>query len=160
MPTKTQLEQATAIIREHDLKATPQRQNILAYLMSHHNHPTVEMIRDNLAKSNPNIGTATVYNALNSFVELGLVIEIQNGDGSTHYDYFAKPHFHVICTNCGRIDDVDNDDFVKYEKALRKSAADETGYLTSGSHLEIYGICPTCQKKLHLHMLDTDLTNN
>lgn len=146
--------QILKILHEHNLKVTPQRKGILNYLMTHHNHPTVEMIRSNIVKDMPNLGNATVYNTLNTLVELGLVIEIQNGDGSTHYDYFAHPHFHMICTNCGKIDDVSFDGYMGEEKLLRENAEKETGYLTSKSHLEIYGICPNCQKKLRLNLIN------
>lgn len=151
---KDYTEEIKTILKEHDLKVTPQRKIILNYLLTHRTHPTVEMIQKSLSKKQPNLGIATVYNTLNTFVELGLVIEIQNGDGSTHYDYFAKPHYHIICSNCGRIDDVESSTYIQSERELRRDAEQATGYLTSGSHFEVYGICPSCQKKLHLHLIN------
>ena len=140
-------DQAAKIIRAHGLKRTPQRLKILIYLMTHHNHPTAEMIFNDISLSDEKTGIATVYNTLNTFVDLGFVIEINNGsDGSTHYDFFAKPHFHVICTNCGKIADVEYTNFDKIESKMRQETEKQTGYITRSSHIKIYGLCPDCQK--------------
>ncbi|WP_100070517.1 MULTISPECIES: Fur family transcriptional regulator [Loigolactobacillus] len=145
------MDQTLQVLKEHRLRVTPQRHIILAYLASHHNHPSVETIRTALNKKLPNLGAATVYNTLNTFVDLGLVVELQNGDGSTHYDYFGDPHYHAICTNCGRITDVTYDGFNKDERKLESKTAELTGYMISGNHMEVYGLCPTCQKKLRIN---------
>lgn len=153
MVTSTSETTAVTVLKQHNLKVTPQRKEVLAYLIGHHNHPTAEMISQSLAKKAANIGAATIYNTLKTFVELGFVVEIQNGDSSKHYDYFHEPHLHVICTNCGRIDDVFSPNYQEIEQQLFKETQEHAGYITSGSMLEISGICPACQKKLHLHLI-------
>ena len=60
------------------------------------------------------------------------------------YDYFERPHYHVICVNCNKIVDVYNDTFTE----LEKEAAQTTGYQVYNSQYEVYGLCPDCQKKL------------
>lgn len=139
------------ILKDHQLRVTPQRHLILEYLMTHHNHPTVETIRQALGTKLPNLGVATVYNTLNTLVNIGVVLELQNGDGSAHYDYFGTPHYHVICTNCGRITDVTYPGFSEDEKKIEAKAGAASGYLISGNHMEVYGLCPDCQQKLRLH---------
>lgn len=148
MATNTVMEDTLKVLKDHKLRVTPQRHIILAYLASHHNHPTVETIRDGLSKELPNMGSSTIYNTLNTFVEHRLVVELQNGDGSTHYDYFGTPHYHAICTNCGKIVDVTYPGFSKDEKTLEERTADISGYMISGNHMEVYGLCPECQVKL------------
>lgn len=93
---------------------------------------------------------ATIYNTLNSLISVGIVIEIKNGDNSTHYDYFVEPHFHIICKNCGKISDVFYPNFDAIEEKMKEKAQEQTGYLASSSHLEIYGLCPNCQEKLNI----------
>ncbi|MBA1394085.1 transcriptional repressor [Lactobacillus sp. XV13L] len=116
--------------------------------MTHHNHPTAATILEAISdgKRQPTY-RATVYNTLNKLVEAGVVVEIKNGDESLHYDYFVKPHFHIICTSCGKIADVFYPDFSAVEARMRMEAEKQTGYVASTSHLEIYGLCPDCQKK-------------
>lgn len=144
-------DQTLQVLKDHGLRVTPQRHIILSYLTSHHNHPSVEMIRVALSRKLPNLGAATIYNTLNTFVDLGIVVELQNGDGSTHYDYFGTPHYHAICTNCGRITDVTYPDFSQVERKLEAKTAEFTGYLISGNHMEVYGLCSDCQKKLRVN---------
>ncbi|GAA2871993.1 Fur family transcriptional regulator [Lactobacillus intestinalis] len=139
--------QARELLHEHSLKVTKPRLRILTYLMSHHNHPTVETIyqAQNAAGL---INKATIYNTLNTLVKVGIIMEIKNGDNSTHYDFFVKPHFHIICKNYGKIADVFYPNFDKIEDQMRENAEKQTGFTTTASHLEIFGLCPECQKKL------------
>lgn len=146
MSTKLE-KQAEELLHEHHLKATMPRLRILLYLMTHHNHPTAETIYQDIAGDKPTY-RATIYNTLNTLVNVGVIIEIKNGDSSSHYDYFVKPHFHIICTNCGKIADVFYPNFNTIENKMCTEAEKQTGFITSKSHIEIYGLCPDCQKKL------------
>ncbi len=138
------VDDAEKLLRSHHLKATKPRLKILEYLMAHHNHPTAATIYNAISGAEPTY-RATVYNTLNKLVEAGIVIEIKNGDDSLHYDYFVKPHFHIICKNCGKIADVYYPDFDTIENHMRIEAERQTGYITSSSHVEIYGLCPECR---------------
>ncbi len=137
---------AEDLLRNHHLKATKPRLKILEYLMAHHNHPTAATIFSAISGDEPTY-RATVYNTLNKLVDTGIVIEIKNGDDSLHYDYFVKPHFHIICKKCGKIADVYYPEFDTIENRMRTEAEKQTDFITSSSHVEIYGICPDCQKK-------------
>ena len=137
---------AEDLLRNHHLKATKPRLKILEYLMAHHNHPTAATIFTAISGNEPTY-RATVYNTLKKLVDAGIVIEIKNGDDSLHYDYFVKPHFHIICKKCGKIADVYYPNFDSIESHMRTEAERQTGFITSSSHVEIYGICPECQKK-------------
>jgi Fur family peroxide stress response transcriptional regulator len=139
------LTSAKDILHDHHLKATRPRQKILEYLMEHHNHPTVDTIYTDLAHDQQ-LNKATIYNTLNTLISVGIVIEIKNGDNSTHYDFFMKPHFHIICKNCGKISDVFYPNFDQIENKMRVEAEKQTGFNAFSSHLEIYGLCSECQK--------------
>lgn len=155
MATKNVADKTLQVLKDNKLRVTPQRHLILSYLASHHNHPSVDTIHAALSKELPNLGASTIYNTLNTFVERGLVIELQNGDGSTHYDYFGTPHYHAICTNCGKIVDVTYEGFGDDEKKFEKRTAELSGYMISGNHMEVYGLCPECQIKLGLRRADS-----
>jgi Fur family peroxide stress response transcriptional regulator len=148
---EAEFDRAIEQLRENHVRVTPQRKTILNYLISHHTHPSVEMIYEDLKGSVDNISMATVYNTLKLFVDYNLVIELKNGDGSTHYDYFGHPHYHVICDNCGQITDVFDPHFTEINKDLATMTREKTGYLVTGNNIEVHGICPNCQRKLHLN---------
>ena len=148
---EAEFDRAIEQLRENHVRVTPQRKTILNYLISHHTHPSVEMIYEDLKGSVDNISMATVYNTLKLFVDYNLVIELKNGDGSTHYDYFGHPHYHVICDNCGQITDVFDPHFTEINKDLAAMTREKTGYLVTGNSIVVDGICPNCQRKLHLN---------
>ncbi|MBC6360672.1 transcriptional repressor [Lactobacillus sp. M0403] len=145
-PVPNYLKETEDLLREHNLKVTKPRLKILKYLRTHHNHPTAATIFKAISGDEPAY-RATVYNTLNKLVDAGIVIEIKNSDDSIHYDYFVEPHFHIICKQCDNIADVYYPDFEAVENRMRAEAEKQTGYVTSASHLEIFGICPECQKK-------------
>lgn len=147
---EAEFDRAVARLKEHQVRLTPQRKTILDYLITHHTHPTVEMILADLQKRDDSISMATVYNTVKLLINYHLVIEIENGDGSIHYDYFGHPHYHVICDNCGKITDVMDERFADIAKELAQVTRDNTNYLVTRSDVEVHGICPECQVKLGL----------
>lgn len=147
----TEFEHALDHLRQSKVRLTPQRKIILKYLINHHTHPSVEMIYQDLKDRVDNISMATVYNTLKLLVDYNLVIELKNGDGSTHFDYFGHPHYHVVCDNCGKITDVFDDRFTEISKELTIITREKAGYLVTGSNIEVHGLCPDCQRKLHLN---------
>ncbi|CAJ1229160.1 Fur family transcriptional regulator [Levilactobacillus zymae] len=144
------LAQALKTLKDHHIRVTPQRRVILTYLVNHHNHPAVETIYTALAAEQPNLSMATIYNTLNLLVDLGIVIELPNDNGGVRYDFYGQPHYHVICENCGKITDVFAPDFAQLEQQLNREASEQTGYLVTSNHVEVYGLCPECQQKLHI----------
>ena len=131
-------------LKAHGIKNTPQRQVILAYLMTSHEHPSNEMIYDHVRKSGFSVSLATVYNTLELLQENKLITEVApDNSGHMRYDFLNKPHYHVICVSCNRIMDV----FDAHFKQLETSAAAETGYEIYNSQYEVYGLCPACQAK-------------
>jgi Fe2+ or Zn2+ uptake regulation protein len=49
-------------------------------------------------------------------------------------------HPHVVCTGCGRIDDVRMD---RLGPSVQE-VAEQMGYQINGYRLDFYGLCPTC----------------
>ncbi|WP_283583647.1 Fur family transcriptional regulator [Limosilactobacillus difficilis] len=146
----SEYDRALQRLRHNHVRLTPQRKTILRYLISHHTHPTVEMTYNDLKDQVDNISLATIYNTLKVLVDYHIVIELKTGDGSSHYDYFGHPHYHVVCDNCGKITDVFDKKFSDFSQQLEQITRDQTGYLVTESNVEVHGICPDCQYKLGL----------
>lgn len=141
------LNAALAKLREQHVRITPQRKLILDYLMTHENHPPVEEIYKELAPKMASLSLATVYNTLNLFVELGIVIEIPNENGGVRYDFFGQPHYHAICENCGKVTDIYDPNLPQIASMLENTAQKQSGYDFNSCHIELYGLCPECQAK-------------
>lgn len=136
-----ELETALDYLRQDGLRITSQRTNILSYLINTKDHPTAESIYHALKATDANLSLATVYNTLDLFIAHNLVVSLSANDEKQHFDYFAHPHYHVICSNCGKIEDV----FDFPLGPLTTHAHQQTGYQISHSNIEIFGLCPACQ---------------
>lgn len=137
------LGEAIEILKQTGVRMTPQRHAILQYLISSMEHPTADEIYRALEKNFPNMSVATVYNNLRLFKEAGLVRELTYGDSSSRFDANTVDHYHVICNRCGKITDFDHPALLEMENKAGK----ETGFQIDSHRLELYGICPACQKQ-------------
>ena len=123
-------------------RITPQRLCILRALVGSNTHPSAEEIYAQVKQISPTTSLATVYKTLDTLREMGEVLEIQPGDGRQHFDGI-RPHFHphVICTQCGEIQDVE----VEGLTGLPGLAQSASGYEIHAQRVEFYGLCSQCQ---------------
>lgn len=117
-----------------------QRESIKEYLVSTKEHPTAEVIYQQVRKTYPKISLGTVYRNLTLLVELGEVKKISTGDGTDHYDADTSAHSHYYCKCCHRLMDLDVTPSV--EQILAASSAG-VGTIESASLL-FTGICKDC----------------
>ncbi|GIM30692.1 FUR family transcriptional regulator [Clostridium polyendosporum] len=137
------MDNITSIFREKKLKLTPQRIAVYKYLKSTKEHPSAEMIYKALQPEYPTMSLATVYKALKTLVEVGLVQEINVGEGNFRYDGNATSHPHIQCISCSKVDDLENLDLTN----LNKDAESYSKYTILSNKVYFYGICEDCQQK-------------
>ena len=65
------------------VKRSRQRDAIRSFLMSRKDHPTAEVVYDNVSKEFPNISLGTVYRNLTFLVDNGMAMKVPCSDGST-----------------------------------------------------------------------------
>lgn len=91
------------------------------------------------------VGRATIFRALDVFVELGLVerLDLPSGD---HVYVRCEPahHHHVICSGCGKSVDVEDCGVGR----VAREVARQTGFRIDAHRLQLYGLCPDCSKRL------------
>lgn len=130
-------------LKRAHIRITPQRHGILEYLIENHNHPTADEIYQALAEKFPSMSAATVYNNLRLFTKIGFVVEMNYGDASSRFDFTSTQHYHAICEDCGRIEDL----YYPGLEDIGEVTTNLTGFKVKRHRLEIYGICPECQLK-------------
>jgi Fur family transcriptional regulator, ferric uptake regulator len=89
------------------------------------------------------VGRATIFRTLDILVDLDRVERIDLPTGEHAY-VACEPahHHHVICSRCGNTLDID-------DAGLRKvvgQIARRTGYRIDDHRLELFGLCPDCQR--------------
>jgi len=130
-----------AVFKPKSLKLTPQRIAVYEALQNTKSHPSAEMIYNSIRDRYPTMSLATVYKTLKTLVEVGLVQELNVGEGNFRYDANAEPHPHITCTNCGKVDDINEVDL----SYINDTVKDYTKYKILSSKVYFYGICPDCK---------------
>lgn len=134
------MKQPKEILQDQGLKPTFQRLRILEYLQEHNNHPTVEMIYEDLAEEIPTISKTTIYNTLNVLVEKGIIHAVTITGTESRYDYESFPHHHFLCIRCGKVIDID----IECPYMRKKQIG---GHKIEELHGYFKGICKECLKK-------------
>lgn len=125
------------------IRLTTQRQIILEELAKVKTHPTASELYDMVRKRLPRIGLGTVYRNLELMADSGMIVKIEVGGTQKRFDAITDSHYHIRCSSCGKVDDID----VPVTKDLVTQAADTTAYQILGHHVEFTGICGDCQKQ-------------
>jgi len=126
-------------------RLTEPRRAVASALEGREGHFTAAALLADARARQPGIGRATVFRALDLFMDLGIVerIDLANGE---HAYVTCQPHdhhHHVICSNCGRTIDIDD----RGIRAITKKVAKRTGYRIERHRLELFGTCPACRKE-------------
>ena len=136
-------------------RKTPERYAILRAVYSMNGHFTLDELGEKLAGEYKfPVSRATLYNTLNLFMELRLVIR-HRFQGTTNYEIYGESHCHQICTVCGKVTEVRSQEIAEAIDALHLKRFRKDGFT-----LYIYGICSICQAKLTRQRNTKKITKN
>ncbi len=131
------------VMKAASMRLTPQRIAVCQLLTESDEHPTAQMIYEQLRPDFPSLSLATVYNTLEELVQLGLVNALGNaGDDSVHYDADTMPHVNLACVSCHRVIDLPSE----HIEHVAQEVTSNSGYRLLGARVLYYGVCPDCQK--------------
>ncbi|HSO26816.1 MAG TPA: Fur family transcriptional regulator [Anaerolineales bacterium] len=138
----THTEKMIAALQQGGFRITPQRIAICRLLAETDEHPTAQSIHMQLSEVYPSLSLATVYNTLETLVDLGAVNSLGSvGDDAVHYDADTSPHVNLACVACHQVIDLPS----QHVKGLDEEVAQRSGYELQGARVLYYGLCPTCQ---------------
>ena len=127
------------------LNRSKQRDAIIAFLATRKDHPTAEVVYDNVRETFPNISLGTVYRNLTLLADLGEIRRLRTRDSKDHFDADLSSHYHFICNECFSVSDI----FIDKTTELVKAANEVTMNQITDHEVFYYGICKDCQKKEH-----------
>lgn len=116
-----------------------QRIKILQYLLQYPNHPTVDMIYNEISKEIPTLSKTTIYSTLKYFLNKGIVKALTIDENEIRYDTNTKPHVHFKCIECKNVYDLET------ESDCFKQTMVE-GHKILEHHIYLKGICKVCLK--------------
>lgn len=128
----------TELLNAHDIKPSYQRIKVYEELVRSEYHPTVDMIYQELIKNIPTLSKTTIYNAIKTFVEKGLIKIVAIDNNEMRYDAVLAEHGHFKCRQCHKIYNFEIDVNTNYGTELE-------GYRVDERQILLKGICKHCQ---------------
>jgi Fur family ferric uptake transcriptional regulator len=128
------------ILRKSGYKATHARLAILEIFAKVKRPMSAHAVIKMLPK---NVDQATVYRTFKSLSEKGIIRQIDLRHNHAHYELAdLAEHHHLICTQCGRIEDVRHCSIEEIQSNILRSSK---YFAEIRQHaLEFYGICKKC----------------
>ena len=124
-----------------NMRLTTQRQIILEELGKVTSHPTANEVYDMVRKRLPRIGLGTVYRNLELLADNGVILKLEVGGTQKRFDATVDPHYHIRCTGCGKVDDIE----IPVQHNLQEAAQLASNYEVLSHSIEFSGVCHSCQ---------------
>ncbi len=135
------------MLRRQGERVTAARRAVVEVLDSTAEHLTADDIALRATASAPGVHRTTVYRALTTLGDLGLVSHTHVAGSATIYhlalpgeDHPEPGHAHVQCTTCNRIIDIDESVLEPLARTLR----DDIGFRVAVHHAAFLGMCAEC----------------
>jgi Fur family transcriptional regulator, ferric uptake regulator len=136
------VETVAAGLRSRGERMTQPRRAVVATLAQRQEHLSAEEILLDAGRSYPGVNRSTIYRALETLADLGVVQHIHSGRAATMYHLTTEhgPHAHATCDGCGRVIDLPPEVLAGAADRLR---ADE-GFVLDPGHVALSGLCRDC----------------
>lgn len=131
----------TKLLNKHDLKTTSARISLLKLLENEKNPVDSQFLVNSLQKTFK-VDKVTIFRILNVLTEHGILRKLEFGEGKARYELNNEDHHHLICQNCGKIEDISDCNIGALEKEINQKKK----FLVKLHTLEFYGLCENCQK--------------
>jgi Fur family transcriptional regulator, ferric uptake regulator len=128
-------------LRARGYRVTPQRQLVLEAVTALE-HATPEEICSRVQQTARGVNISTVYRTLELLEQLSLVTHSHLSHGAPRYHLAAEAeHVHLVCRECGRIEEVGPEAVAPLVAALEAGQDFETDV----RHLTVFGRCGSCR---------------
>ncbi|NLT42397.1 MAG: transcriptional repressor [Anaerolineae bacterium] len=141
---RTRYDEMVEALRENGLRLTPQRMAVVKYLAENRDHPSVEQLYEAVRPNFPTTSLATIYKTVAVLEQIGEAAELRLGQEMARYDGAnPHPHPHAVCTECGRVVDVDLD----IDSGLMEQVEQVSGFQVETFRVDFFGVCPDCRRR-------------
>lgn len=128
--------------KEQGLAFTFQRQVIYEAVVDSREHPTPELIYEQVRQRIPSISLGTIYKNVKTFLDSGVLKEVTLHHGSLRLESNMTPHHHLVCSSCKAIFDIEE----SAVEPVRLPATElPAGFSVRECRVEFVGLCKSCQ---------------
>jgi Fur family ferric uptake transcriptional regulator len=131
-----------ATLKRKGLKLTPQRKLILDIIHDEENL-TAETIIRHVQERMPGVHKSTIYRTLEILEEAGSVYKSALGNQFIYHHPEEGHHHHLVCRQCGKSIDCEDDVFAPVEKSIGA----KYGFRVDFKHVVMSGLCDECRQK-------------
>lgn len=124
-------------------KYSRQRESIKTVLSARKDHPTAEMVYNNVKQIYPRISLGTVYRNLSRLAEQGEITKLGSIGGAERFDARTDPHFHFVCSRCQKVEDFE----ALPVCSVIDAASENFDGLITDFKMTFCGICRECLEK-------------
>ena len=128
-----------ALLKDNNLKVTPQRLEIVGELYTH-GHMNIDELYKSLQNKFPSISLATIYKNINAMIDIFFLSEVKIPHQKSVYELTKAGHSHLVCTKCNAIIDVDLD-----IDSVLNQAKTLSDYSVEKCSIVLSGLCPKCK---------------
>src|SRR3954469_23508231 len=143
MTNATDDTQLIEALRARGQRVTPQRLVIHRILRERDRHVSAEELLGAVEERLPNVSLPTVYSTLELLEDLGMVRRVGSVAGRVLYDSRLDDHHHAVCSECGRIQDID----APLDASPAIAAAGRAGFAGARAGLVVTGVCSDCARR-------------
>ncbi len=143
-PTVDLQEAVRRHLADQSIRYTPGRRAIIGALVQAEGPESAAELHRRMG-----VPLSSLYRSLTVLDGAGVLERHHDADGLARYElaeWLGGHHHHLICVDCGAVEDVALDDATEASlHRLVRAAAEDTGYRVTGHNLEIEGVCRTCR---------------
>lgn len=128
-----------ALLKENNLKATPQRLTIVEELYTK-GHLNIDELYTSLKAKFPSISLATIYKNIHTMIDISFLSEVKIPNQKNVYELSKREHSHVVCSKCNTIMDIEID-----TSSLMIQASQISNFRLNESSVVFNGVCENCR---------------
>ncbi len=128
--------------REQGLAFTYQRQVIYEAVVDSRQHPTPELIYEQVRQRIPSISLGTIYKNVKTFLDSGVLREVTLHHGSLRLESNMTPHHHLVCSSCKAIFDIEE---TAVQPIRLPTSELPVGFSVQQCRVEFVGVCKSCK---------------
>lgn len=130
------------LMHDMGLRKTPARIAILEIFQKSSTPLDAEGIYSALETRDIKTDKVTVYRTLNTLTDFNVLRKVEFQEGKFRYELASLPHHHhLICTKCGKVEDIKECGMEDVEEKLQK----RTSFVIKQHNAEFFGVCASCQ---------------
>ena len=123
-------------------RKSQQREKILSALKQTDTHPTADWVYAKLKDEIPGLSLGTVYRNLRVLIKQGHIQKLPFGSAFDRYEARITPHYHLVCEQCGRVEDF----VMPHPVDINKQAQKMSRFKIRRHRIDFFGICEKCQR--------------